>query len=83
MGKETSRSLLQGLIDRVSCLDNLVHDLSELAIVHKFQIRCFYETRTTQPVNALSKRIGKSSPFLDIEVRFAIVFVLFYLLISL
>lgn len=82
LGKETSRSLLQSLIDKANSLDTLVHDFSEMAIVHEFQIRCFYETRTTQLVNALSKRIGKLSPFSEVEVRFVIVSVLLYLLIS-
>lgn len=82
MGKETSRSLLQILKDESSSLDTLIHDFSKMAVVHQIQIRCFYETRTTRIVNALSRRIAKLSPFSEVQVHLTIVFVFVYLLIS-
>lgn len=81
MGKETSRTLLQSLKDKASSLDTLVHDFSKMAIVHNFQIRCFYETRSTQIAHALSRRIAKLSPFSEVEVNLIIAFA-FYLLIG-
>lgn len=68
MGKETSRSLLQILKDESSSLDTLIHDFSKMAVVHQIQIRCFYETRTTRIVNALSRRIAKLSPFSEVQL---------------
>lgn len=68
MGKETSGSLLQSLKSEASSLDTLIHDFSKMAIAHNFQIRCFYETRRTQIVNALSRRIANLGLFPGVEV---------------
>lgn len=79
MGKETSRSLLQSLKNEAASLDTLIHDFSKMAIEHKFQIRCFYETRRTQTMNGFSRQIAKLSPFPEVEVNFPAVFLLFYI----
>ena len=56
MGKETSRTLLKSLEDKAIALDTVIQDFAEIAIRHELQIRCFYETRETQPLNAITNR---------------------------
>lgn len=69
MGKETSTTLLQDLQKNESSLDKLIYDFTKIAISHEFQIRCFYETRSTQIANAaLSRRITKFFPNLKVQV---------------
>lgn len=71
MNKETSTTLLQDLKDKSSSLDTLIYDFANTAISRKLQIRCFYETRSTQIANAVSRRIAKFFP-LKVQVYITI-----------
>ena len=80
MGKETSTTLLKSLRDKAGSLDVLIHDFAMIAIKHELQIRCFYETRTTQIVNALSRRIASIFPSWEVRVYSIMVVALSYLI---
>ena len=69
MGKETSKKLLADLRDNSSSLDKLVQDFAKMVIAQKIQIRCFYETRETHILKALSGQLAKMFPRLKKEVQ--------------
>ena len=75
MGKETSRTLLKDLEEKGSTLDTVIHDFAEIAIRYELQIRCFYETRETQPLNAVTNKLI-AGLFSKIKVGFIIVLML-------
>ena len=56
MGKETSSTLIEDLEENSSSLENLVEDFGKMTIRDELKVRCFYETRTTQILNALLPR---------------------------
>lgn len=79
MGKETSTTFLHDLQKNESSLDKLIYDFTTMATSHDFQIRCFYETRSTQIANAaLSRRITKFFSNLQVKVYFSLVRVDFH-----
>ena len=55
-GKEISSTLLKGLEEKESYLDNVIQGFAGVAITQQIQIRCFYETRQTQVANAVLNR---------------------------
>jgi hypothetical protein len=57
MGKETSSTLVKDLEENSSSLENLVEDFGKMTIRDGLQVRCFYETRTTQILNAVLPRV--------------------------
>jgi hypothetical protein len=56
MGKETSSTLVKDLEENSSSLENLVEDFGKMTIRDGLKVRCFYETRTTQILNAVLPR---------------------------
>ena len=56
VGKETSDTLLMELEDRNDMLGHVIQDFAKMARLCKLEIRCFYETRRTQVLNAIVKR---------------------------
>jgi hypothetical protein len=66
MGKESSSTLIKDLEENSSSLENLVEDFGKMTIRDGLQIRCFYETRTTQILNAvLPRQISSLMPFTE------------------
>ena len=57
MGKETSKTLVEGLSEKDNSLNNVIHEFAEMVIQNQIQIRCFYETRETQVAKAVVPRV--------------------------
>jgi hypothetical protein len=53
---EPSTSLLEDLGENSSNLESIVEAFGKSTIKHEIEIRCFYETRTTQILNAVLRR---------------------------
>ena len=62
MGRETSKTLLEGLRKRDNTLNNMIHEFAEMVIQDRVQIQigCFYETRQSQIAKAVVSRIVAS-----------------------
>ena len=56
VGKETIDTLLKKPEDRNDMLGDAIQDFANMARLCKLEIRCFYETRRTQVLNAIAKR---------------------------
>lgn len=67
MNKEISDTLLKGLEENSSSLDNVVHDFTKMVNLQKLQIKCFYETRETQIGNAVSKWLKNFFPSITVR----------------
>jgi hypothetical protein len=73
MGKETSSTLVEDLEENSSSLENLVEDFGKMTIRDGLKVRCFYETQTTQILNAvLPKRVASLMKFTERVVSFQI-----------
>jgi len=73
MGKETSSTLVEDLEENSSSLENLVEDFGKMTIRDGLNVRCFYETRTTQILNAVLPRgVTKFMNFTERVVSFQI-----------
>ena len=53
MGRETSKTLIEGLKETDNHLNNMIHDFAEIAMKDQVEIRCFYETRESQGAKAV------------------------------
>ena len=62
MGRETSKTLLEGLREKDNTLNNMIHEFAELVIQNRAQIQicCFYETRQSQIAKAVVSRMVAS-----------------------
>ena len=73
MGKETSSTLVEDLEENSSSLEKLVEDFGEMTIRDGLKVRCFYETRTSQVLNAVLHRgVTKFMKFTERVVSFQI-----------
>ena len=68
VGKEISDTLLMELEDRNDMLGHVIQEFAKMARLCKLEIRCFYETRRTQVLNAVTKRwIARLSPEINVN----------------
>lgn len=68
---EASTALLRGLEEDSDYLANLVENFGMMTVKYRFEIRCFFETRKTQILNAvLNRTLSALVTFTNYIVRF-------------